>query len=182
MDLRIHAPRIARELANGDSVSVAGVCLTVTSAGRRHFTVQVVEETLDRTTLGDLTKGSPVNLELPVRLSDRLGGHLVQGHVDGVANVGDIREEAMDRRIWVGASPQLLRYIVEKGSVTLDGVSLTVVETSETSFGVALIPHTVELTTLGDLRPGSRVNVEVDVLAKYVERLTAPALAGRAKE
>jgi riboflavin synthase len=167
----IDAPEISRELKTGDSVAVNGVCLTVTSTGRRRFQVQAMPETLARTTLGGVSKGAGVNLELPLRFNDRLGGHLVQGHVDGIATVIRIEDDSDARRVWFSVSEDLLRYMVAKGSVTLDGVSLTIVEVGRTSFQVALIPHTLEITTLGDLQVGTRVNVEVDVLAKYVERL-----------
>jgi riboflavin synthase len=170
LEIEIDAPT-ARELKRGDSIAVNGACLTATSAGRRRFTAQVMSETLARTTLGTLKKGDGVNLELPARLSDRLGGHLVQGHVDGVANV--VRTEANEgtQRVWLTSDDDVLRYLVPKGSVTLDGVSLTVVEVGRTTFQVALIPHTLSVTTLGRLEVGTRLNVEVDVLAKYVERL-----------
>lgn len=167
----VDAPEISRELKVGDSVAVNGVCLTATSTSRKRFEVQVMPETLARSTLGDLRRGSGVNLELPLRFNDRLGGHLVQGHVDGVARVIRIEDDSDARRVWFSADEDLLRYLVSKGSVTLDGVSLTVVEVGRTSFQVALIPHTLEVTTLGRLGIGTNVNVEVDVLAKYVERL-----------
>jgi riboflavin synthase len=161
----------ARELRRGDSISVNGVCLTATRAKRRRFTADVMSETLARSTLGQLKKGSGVNLELPARPSDRLGGHLVQGHVDGVATVVRTETGEAARRVWLTADDDVLRYVVPKGSVTLDGVSLTVVDVGRTSFQVALIPHTLTVTTLGRLEVGTRVNVEVDVVAKYVERL-----------
>lgn len=167
----VEAPAIARELGIGDSIAVNGVCLTATSTGRKRFEVQAMPETLARTTIGVLKRGSAVNLELPLRFNDRLGGHLVQGHVDGMAKVIRIEDEADARRVWFGAPDELLHYMVPKGSVTLDGVSLTIVEVGRTSFQVALIPHTLEVTTLGRLDVGTQVNVEVDVLAKYVERL-----------
>ena len=171
LELEVEAPRIARELEVGDSVAINGVCLTATETKRKRFVTQAMAETLARSTMGSLKRGSGVNLELPARLADRLGGHLVQGHVDGVATVARIEEDAGSRRVWFSASRDLLRYMVDKGSVTLDGVSLTVVEVGETTFQVALIPHTVEVTTLGRLKVGSTVNVEADVIAKYVERL-----------
>lgn len=167
----IEAPDVARELKVGDSVAVNGVCLTATSTSRKRFEVQVMPETLSRSTLGELRRGSGVNLELALRFNDRLGGHLVQGHVDGVARCIRIEDEADARRVWFSADEDLLRYMVAKGSVTLDGVSLTIVEVGRTSFQVALIPHTLEVTTLGRLGIGTMVNVEVDVLAKYVDRL-----------
>ena len=171
LELEIEAPAISKELKRGDSVAVNGVCLTATRSGRRRFSTQAMEETLTRSTLGTLTRGSSVNLELAARLSDRLGGHLVQGHVDGVARVIRIEEEDGAKRVWLSASEELLRYMVTKGSVTLDGVSLTIVEVGRTSFQVALIPHTLDATTFGDTSVDRTVNVEVDVVAKYVERL-----------
>jgi riboflavin synthase len=150
----------------GDSIAVNGVCLTVTAFGDDWFTVDAVDETLQRSSLGGLAVGDPVNLERPVRLLDRLGGHLVQGHVDGV---GQIRTAAPD--LSVAAPPELLKYLVEKGSITIDGISLTVVSVDTDGFTVAVIPHTMEVTTLGARKPGDKVNLEVDVVAKYVERL-----------
>ena len=170
-ELEIEAPREARDLKPGDSIAVNGVCLTVTRAGRRRFETQVVPETLARTTLTELTKGASVNLELPVRPTDRLGGHFVQGHVDGRARVVRIEEDEGARRVWLSAGDDLLRYMVMKGSITLDGVSLTLAEVGRTSFQVALIPHTLAATTLNSWNVDTDVNVEVDVLAKYVERL-----------
>lgn len=171
LELEIEAPGIAKELDEGDSVAVNGVCLTAIGASRRRFSAEVTPETLARTTLGSLSRSDPVNLELPARLSDRLGGHLVQGHVDGVAEVTRIEDEDAARRVWLSADADVLRYLVRKGSVTLDGVSLTVAEVGRTTFQVALIPHTLSATTLGSLEVGHRLNVEVDVVAKYVEAL-----------
>ena len=152
--------------AIGDSIAVNGCCLTVVEVGDGWWAADAVDETLSRTNLGVLAPGDPVNLERPVRLADRLGGHLVQGHVDGV---GTVVRAAPDLEVEVDAD--LHRYIVEKGSVTVDGCSLTVVRPTDAGFTVAVIPHTAEVTTLGFRRPGDRVNVEVDVVAKYVERL-----------
>jgi riboflavin synthase len=173
LELEIEAPGIARALDKGDSVAVNGVCLTATATGRRRFRIQAMRETLDRSTLDALGKGSLVNLELAARLHDRIGGHLVQGHVDGVATVARLEDDGDARRIWLVPEEILLRYLVPKGSVTLDGVSLTVVEVGRTAFEVALIPHTLGATTLSELRAGSQVNLEVDVIAKYVERLSS---------
>lgn len=174
LELEIDAPVVARDLGRGDSVSVNGVCLTATQASRKRFVVQVMGETLARSTMDDLEKGSIVNLELAARFGDRIGGHIVQGHVDGVAVASRIEEDGTARRMWFKADPDLLRYLVPKGSITLDGVSLTVVEVGKRTFQVAIIPHTLEVTTLGEVVEGTKVNVEVDVLAKYVERLAAP--------
>lgn len=155
-------------LGIGDSVAHNGVCLTVVDLFDNAYAVDVVDETLERSTLGDLAPGDPVNLERPVRLSDRLGGHLVQGHVDGV---GEVVSAAPDLEVRVPVG--LARYLVDKGSITVDGCSLTVVEARADGFTVAVIPHTAEVTTLGRRRPGDRVNLEVDVVAKYVEKLMA---------
>ncbi len=170
LELAIEAG-VAKELKKGDSVALNGVCLTATGASRRRFSAQATGETLARTALRSLGRGSAVNLELPLKLGDRLGGHLVQGHVDGVARVIGLEEDDGVRRMWLAASPQVLRYLVPKGSVTLDGVSLTVTGVGESSFDVALIPYTLEVTTLGGVKVGSELNVEVDLVAKYIERL-----------
>ena len=158
----------------GASIAVNGCCLTVVELLDDGWAADAVTETLDRTSLGALTAGDPVNLERPVRLADRLGGHIVQGHVDGV---GTLRERVAlpdgSTRMTFTAPPALLRYVVEKGSITVDGISLTVADLDDAAgtFDVAVIPHTLSVTTLGPKRPGDPVNLEVDVLAKYVERL-----------
>jgi riboflavin synthase len=172
LHLEIDAAKVAREVSVGDSVAVNGVCLTAVRSSRRSIRFDAVEETLARTTLGSLKRGRDVNLELSARLSDRLGGHLVQGHVDGLARVVRIEDEDDSKRVWFEAPTELLRYTVPKGSIALDGVSLTLVEVGSRTFQVALIPHTLNSTTLGELRTNSVVNVEVDIIAKYVERLT----------
>jgi riboflavin synthase len=176
--IRIGARAVLDSARIGDSTSVNGCCLTVVALGDGWWEADVTGETLDRTNLGDLRPGDPVNLERPVRLEDRLGGHLVQGHVDGV---GTIVEVAPDLR--VTAPSALLRYLVEKGSITVDGISLTVVQPTADGFTVAVIPHTAAVTTLGSKGIGARVNLEVDVVAKYVERLldahTAPPTAAQ---
>src|SRR5437588_11356331 len=160
------ARTVLEDLKIGDSVEVNGCCLTVVEIGEGSWKADAVEETLRRTDLADLQPGDPVNLERPVRLADRLGGHLVQGHVDAV---GEIVSPAPELR--VRAPKDLLRYVVTKGSITVDGCSLTVVDVFDDGFSVAIIPHTAEATTLGLKGPGARVNLEVDVVAKYVERL-----------
>lgn len=170
LDLRVEAPGIARDLKRGDSVAVNGVCLTATDTSRKIFRAQAMGETLARSTLGNLGKGSTVNLELPARLSDRLGGHLVQGHVDGVAEIIRIEDDEGARRLWFACSEELLAYMVPKGSITIDGVSLTIVDVGSTTFQVAMIPHTLDATTLRGLSRGSVVNIEIDVIAKYVKR------------
>jgi riboflavin synthase len=166
--LRIEAAQVLTDARIGDSIAVNGCCLTVVAKGDGWWEADVTGETWARTNLGDLVTGDPVNLERPVRLSDRLGGHLVQGHVDAV---GEVVEPAPALRVRLPAA--LLRYVVEKGSITVDGVSLTVVVPDADSFTVAVIPHTAEITTLGRKGPGDRVNLEVDVMAKYAERLLA---------
>ena len=173
LNLRIRTP-LSRSLGTGDSIAVNGVCLTAIRVTRRGFAAQAMEETRSRTTLGALGSGDPVNLELPVRLDDRLGGHLVQGHVDGVAEIVEVTDEpGGSRRLTLSTSEDVSRYLVAKGSVALDGVSLTVVDVAGGRFGVALVPHTLRATTLGSRRPGDRLNGEVDLIAKYVERLVA---------
>jgi riboflavin synthase len=163
--------RLARELSEGDSVAVNGVCLTATEIGDNSFAADVMNETLSRTSLADVEAGAGVNLELPLRPSDRLGGHVVQGHVDGLATIAEAHDDGFARRIRFETDPELLRYVVEKGSIALDGVSLTVIEIGDSWFTVSLIPESLERTNLGAAEPGTKVNVEVDVLAKYVERL-----------
>jgi riboflavin synthase len=153
----------------GDSIAVSGVCLTMTRVTADSFTADISAETLRKTTLGNLKPGDVVNLERPLRLSDRLGGHLVLGHVDEVGTVSDWQDEGSLMRVTI--SPTAMRYVVYKGSICVDGVSLTIAELSDDSFEVALIPHTKQVTTLGKLRVGARVNIEVDLLGRYVERL-----------
>jgi len=173
--LSVRSP-LARELSEGDSVAVNGVCLTaVGMCGGELFGADVMNETLRRSSLAEVSAGARVNLELPLRASDRLGGHVVQGHVDGVGVVRDIRDDGFARVVTIDADPQLLRYVVEKGSIAVDGVSLTVSELGDDHFAVSLIPETLERTTLGEADPGRVVNLEVDVLAKYVERLVTHA-------
>jgi riboflavin synthase len=161
------------ELAAGDSVAVNGVCLTAVEIEGPGFEADVMPETLDRSSLGALTEGDRVNIELPLRAGDRLGGHVVQGHVDGTARVEEVRQDGSSRQVRIAAAPELLRYVVEKGSVAVDGVSLTVSAVDDESFEVSLIPETLERTTLGGAEPGRTVNLEVDLLAKYVEKLHA---------
>jgi riboflavin synthase len=166
--VRIAATRVLEDASTGDSIAVDGCCLTLVDQGDGWWEADVSEETRKRTTLGERRPGDPVNLERPVRVQDRLGGHIVQGHVDGV---GEIVDPAPDLRV---AMPgELLRYIVEKGSITVDGVSLTVVDVLDDGFTVAVIPHTTAVTTLGRKGRGDLVNLEVDVTVKYVERLLA---------
>jgi len=171
--LRI-ATSLGPEIGLGDSVAVNGACLTETAADTDGFETEAMNQTLEVTALGELDGGDKVNLELAMQASDRLGGHIVQGHVDGVGEVIAVTEDGFARRLRVGLGPDLLRYAVDKGSITLSGVSLTVAELGEGWVEVSLIPETLERTNLGSLEPGSRLNVECDIVAKYVERLLAP--------
>jgi len=169
--LEIRGPLVVSDAAHGSSIAVNGVCLTVVDLKDDAFTADVMRETLDRSSLGALEPGSRVNLERPVRLQDRLGGHLVQGHVDGVGAIVERVPSEKWEIVRVSLPETLSRYVVEKGSITVDGVSLTVVEAAPDSFTISLIPTTLELTTLGRKGPGDPVNLEVDVVAKYVERM-----------
>jgi riboflavin synthase len=162
---------LATELHEGDSVAVNGVCLTATDVADGTFAADVMNETLARTSLAAVAPGGGVNLELPLRATDRLGGHVVQGHVDGLGTIAEIREDGFARRVEVQVGEELMRYVVQKGSIAVDGVSLTVAELGDSSFTVSLIPESLARTNLGAVGPGTKVNVEVDVLAKYVERL-----------
>ena len=164
--------RLADEVDEGGSVAVNGVCLTATAVTPDGFATDVMRETLDRSTLGAIEPRAPVNLELAVRAADRLGGHILQGHVDGVGTVSEVREDGFARVVTLRpGDPALLRYVVHKGSIAVDGVSLTVARIDGTSFDVSLIPETLERTTLGGAAAGARMNLEVDVIAKYVEKL-----------
>jgi riboflavin synthase len=169
--LTVRAPGVAEELHAGDSVAVNGVCLTATTVGDGAFAADVMHETLRRSSLRKAGEGAAVNLELPLRAADRLGGHVVQGHVDGLGVVRDIHYDGFARVVTINAPREVLRYVVEKGSIAVDGVSLTVVAVTSTWFSVSLIPETLERTTLGKAAIGTPVNLEVDVLAKYVEKL-----------
>jgi riboflavin synthase len=169
--LAIEANGLISELHEGDSIAVNGVCLTAVEVAEHHFTADVMNETLARSSLQEVAIGSPVNLELPLRATDRLGGHVVQGHVDGVGSVRELADDGFARRLRVAAPAEVLRYVVEKGSIAVDGVSLTVAEIDDGSFTVSLIPETLQRTNLGSARGGTPVNLEVDVLAKYVEKL-----------
>jgi riboflavin synthase len=172
--LTVRGPQVTQDVANGDSIAVNGVCLTVASTSGDTFTADVMRETLNRSSLGALTPGTPVNLERSVRLADRLGGHLVQGHVDGTGTIISRTPAEHWDVVRIGlppGPPDLARYVVEKGSVAVDGISLTIVSVSATWFEVSLIPETLKRTTLGAKQPGETVNLEVDVIAKYVEKL-----------
>ena len=164
---------LAHELGEGDSVAVNGVCLTAVSTNGGSFRADVMAETLRRSSLGPLAAGDAVNLELPLRAGDPMGGHVVQGHVDGTGTIESVSEEGFARVVRIAAGDSVLRYVVEKGSIAVDGVSLTVSAVDLGALEVALIPETLERTTFGDAEPGRVVNLEVDVLAKYVEKLVA---------
>jgi riboflavin synthase len=172
---RIHiTTRLAAEIAEGDSVAVNGVCLTATAVDAGGFETEAMNQTLTVTALGGLASGDRVNLELAMKASDRLGGHIVQGHADGVGTVASIEDDGFARRLRVGLGPELIRYVVEKGSIALNGVSLTVAALGEDWAEVSLIPETLERTILGEAVVGDKLNVECDVVAKYVERLMKP--------
>jgi riboflavin synthase len=174
--VRLHVrTTLTPEIAPGDSVAVNGVCLTATTVGDEAFSADVMNETLSRSSLAAVAEGGHVNVELPLQPNDRLGGHFVQGHVDGTGRVAGIEEDGFARRVRIEPEDEgLLRYVVEKGSIAVDGVSLTVSALDERGFEVSLIPETLERTNLGSAATGTTVNLEVDVLAKYVERLVAP--------
>ena len=172
--LRIEAPATASELSVGDSVSVDGCCLTATEVADGQFAVTAVPETISRTTLGGLATGDEVNLETATRAGEPLGGHYVQGHVDGVGQIESVEAEEEGAHVRISAAPELLRYCVEKGSIAVCGVSLTISALDDGAFEVALVPHTLEQTTLGGAQEGDAVNLEVDILAKYVEKLVHP--------
>jgi riboflavin synthase len=181
--LRIRAA-LTSELDPGDSVAVNGACLTATSAGNGAFEADVMQQTLSLTTLGELEPEAAVNLELPLRASDRLGGHVVQGHVDGTATIADVTDEGFAKRVRLELPKDLHPYVVERGSIAIEGVSLTLAAVAGGAIEVSLIPETLERTTLGGLEPGSRVNVECDVLARYVRRQLegAPGLSSLGEE
>jgi riboflavin synthase len=172
--ISVAAKNVARELKKGDSVAVSGVCLTAVEIGRGRFSADLAEETLRRTSLGKLRKGSLVNLELPARPQDRLGGHIVQGHVDGIGELVSFTRTGggEDWRLTAQIPSEICRYVVAQGSITVEGISLTVARIEGKKLEIAMIPHTYEATNLKALREGDRLNIEVDVLAKYVEKLT----------
>lgn len=169
--LSVLASTVMDDLGIGDSISVNGACLTVVSRAEREFTVDVSTETLSVTSLGSLAAGAPVNLERAMKLHQRIGGHLVSGHVDAIGAVRNRRQDGNTLIITIEAPKEILRYCVPKGSITVDGISLTINELTERSFGVAIIPHTAKVTTLGLKQPGETVNLESDLIGKYVERL-----------
>ena len=171
--LRVEAPAAAAQASVGDSISISGCCLTAVEVGDGTVAFDAVPETLRRTSLGRLEPGSEVNVEPALRAGDPLGGHIVQGHVDAVGRVRSSNPEGDGRRLWIEAPPEVLRYCVDKGSIAVEGVSLTIAELAEGAFAVALVPHTLAATTLDSLGPGDEVNLEADVVAKYVEGLVA---------
>jgi len=171
--LRI-STQLSNELALGDSIAVNGCCLTAVAADSTSFETEAMNQTLEVTALDQVAEGSRVNLELAMKASDRLGGHIVQGHVDGIGTVLSIEDDGFARRVRVDLPTRLLRYVVDKGSITLNGVSLTVADLGDSWAEVSLIPETLERTNLGEALPGSKLNVECDIVAKYVERLVAP--------
>lgn len=170
-EIAIRAKKVLEDVALGDSIAVNGICLTVTRFDAAHFTADVMPETIRRTSLAELRRGSRVNLERALTLKSRLGGHIVSGHIDGAGTIAAMREEGNAILLTVRASADILRYIVEKGSVALDGISLTVASVSAADFTVSLIPHTREITNLREKSVGSRLNIETDILGKYVEKL-----------
>ncbi len=180
-ELAVEAAAVTTGVKLGDSIAVNGACLTVTGINGDCVTFQAIAETLQCTNLGDLVAGSPVNLERAVRADQRLDGHVVQGHVDATGRVRSLEREGDDVRLYVECEPAFAELLVDKGSVTIDGVSLTVVRAEEAGFDVALIPHTLEATTLGRRRPGERVNLEADVLGKYVKKYVERVLGLQAR-
>ncbi|HYP54811.1 MAG TPA: riboflavin synthase [Solirubrobacterales bacterium] len=172
---------LAPEVRSGDSVAVNGVCLTATAVDGGRFETEAMNQTLAVTALAGLEAGARVNLELAMRASDRLGGHIVQGHVDGVGEVVSLVDDGFAKRLRIALPPELSRYVIDKGSIALDGVSLTVAGLGEDWVEASLIPETLERTTLGEATPGRKINVECDVVAKYVERIMGP-LAGKERE
>jgi riboflavin synthase len=177
LKLRVRAGRASEGVALGDSIAVNGTCLTVTRIDGESLEFDAVRETLDCTALGDLVVGSKVNLERAMQASGRLDGHIVQGHVDGVGSIRSLERDGDDVRLFIDCAPKLAELLVDKGSVTIDGVSLTVVSAAPESFDVVLIPHTLSETTLSDCRPGQRVNLEADILGKYVKTYLDRTLA-----
>ncbi len=173
--IEIQAKKVLEDVHLGDSIAVNGVCLTVTHFGGGTFRADVMNETLSRSSLGSLTSGSPVNLERAMAAGGRFGGHIVSGHIDGTGTISDISNDGIAVWYTISASPALLRYIVEKGSIAIDGISLTVAKVTDTAFSVSIIPHTAAQTILGSKKVGDIVNLENDIIGKYVEKLMKPA-------
>lgn len=173
--IEIQAKKVLEDVHLGDSIAVNGVCLTVTHFGGGVFRADVMNETLNRSSLGSLTNGSPVNLERAMAANGRFGGHIVSGHIDGTGIITDIKNDGIAVWYTVSAAPELMRYIVEKGSIAIDGISLTVAKVTDTSFSVSIIPHTAAQTILSTKKTGDTVNLENDIIAKYAEKLMKPA-------
>jgi len=173
--IEIQARKVLEDVHQGDSIAVNGVCLTVTEFGGDTFRADVMNETLSRSSLGSLSAGSPVNLERAMAAGGRFGGHIVSGHIDGTGTVADIKNDGIAVWYTVSTAPHLLRYIVEKGSIAIDGISLTVARITDTSFSVSVIPHTASQTILSAKKAGDTVNLETDIIGKYVEKLMKPA-------
>jgi riboflavin synthase len=180
--LTVSAGKIAEDVGIGDSVAVNGVCLTVTDIRLPHVTFDAVYETMRKTTLGELAVGDGVNLERSLPVGGRLGGHIVQGHVDGTGRVASIRPVGNSWFVYIDAAPELMRYIVTKGSVAVDGISLTVAESEDRTFALSIIPHTWDNTTLRDKRAGDPINIETDILGKYVEKMLGGYVSGGADQ
>lgn len=180
--IEVRAKQVLTDVKIGDSIAVNGVCLTVVSFDKNSFSADVMDETLKKSNLGRLKPGSRVNLERALRLSDRLGGHLVQGHVDGQGIIKSIESVGISRLYRISAGPEVMRYVVAKGSVAIDGISLTVVERDDSGFSVSLIPHSAASTTLGVKQSGDGVNLETDIIGRYVEQLLhGPAAPGQSR-
>ncbi len=169
--INVRASKVVEDARIGDSIAINGVCLTVTSYDAVHFAADVMAETLAKTNLNELNSGKRVNLERAVRLGDRMGGHLVQGHVDGIGTISEQQKLDIATLFSIKAPPEVLNYVVKKGSIAIDGISLTVVDVSADSFSVSLIPHTAAMTTLGFKKPGDTVNLETDIIGRYIEKL-----------
>lgn len=176
--LVVASSKVINDVALGDSVSVSGVCLTVTSIGSGELSFDAVPETLNRSTLADLRPGGKVNMEASLRAGKMMGGHIVQGHVDGIGAIASIKRLAESVEIRVNAPGEIMRYVVEKGSIALDGISLTVASCDDSGFTMAVIPHSLEVTTLGLRRPGDKVNLEADIIGKYVEKFLSARQGG----
>ena len=172
--LTIKASKIMNDIHKGDSIAVNGICLTVTAFSKNEFQADVMHETLNRTALKMLKPGSSVNLERAMAAGGRFGGHMVSGHIDGTGKIAEIKEDSLAIWYTIEAPPQILRYIVEKGSIAIDGISLTVAKVSEKDFSISAIPHTVKITVLGERKEGDMVNLETDIIGKYVEKLITP--------
>ncbi|MCX7569086.1 riboflavin synthase [Tumebacillus sp. DT12] len=179
--LTIGSSTVLEGVALGDSIACNGICLTVTHFNAHSFTVDAVPETMRKTTLHELKAGAPINLERAMAMGQRFGGHIVSGHVDGVGRIVSIGEEDIAKVVRIAAPPEVLRYVVEKGSITIDGVSLTVMDVDSDSFRVTVIPHTWQITVLRHRRVGSQVNLECDIIGKYVEKLLGPYLPGQTR-